>query len=56
MHNCFSLVCEKSNNKGYLDPEEKKMRELDTSNRGYLTNSKVYNMFGLSVISKKYDV
>lgn len=33
-----------SNNKGYLDDREKEMRELDTSNRGYLTNSKVYNM------------
>jgi len=30
--------------KGYLDENERKMRELDTSNRGYLTNDRVYDM------------
>ena len=33
-----------SNNKGYLDENEQKMREMDTSNRGFLTNEKVYSM------------
>ena len=31
-------------NKGYLDENEQKMRELDTSNRGHLTNAQVYEM------------
>ena len=31
-------------NKGYLDEKEQKMRELDTSNRGHLTNAQVYDM------------
>ena len=30
------------NNKGYLDENEQKLREMDTSNRGFLTNDKVY--------------
>ena len=30
------------NDKGYLDENEQKMREMDTSNRGFLTNDKVY--------------
>ena len=31
-------------NKGYLDEKEQQMRELDTSNRGHLTNAQVYDM------------
>lgn len=31
-------------NKGYLDDTEQKMRELDTSNRGHLSNSAVYEL------------
>ena len=33
-----------TNGKGYLDKNEQKMREMDTSNRGYLTNDRVYDM------------
>lgn len=31
-------------NKGYLDDNEQRMRELDKSNRGHLTNAQVYDM------------
>ena len=30
------------NDKGYLDENEQKLRDMDTSNRGFLTNDKVY--------------
>ena len=30
------------NGKGYLDENEQKLRDMDTSNRGFLTNEKVY--------------
>ena len=38
------ILSSNSNNKGYLDENEQKMREMDTSNRGFLTNDKVYSM------------
>ena len=31
-------------NKGYLDDQEKQMREKDTANLGHLTNAQVYDM------------
>lgn len=40
--------------KGYLDENERKMRELDTSNRGYLTNDRVHDM--MKEMNKKVGV
>ena len=40
--------------KGYLDENERKMRELDTSNRGYLTNDRVHDM--MEEMNKKVGV
>ena len=33
-----------TNNKGYLDQQEKQMRDMDTANLGHLTNTQVYDM------------